>query len=57
MQLEEAYTAEITKLVKYVKRKENTPKQIVRKHNTTSTQQCYRQLDTSRQKYREEQNK
>ena len=49
MQLEAARAVEITKLVEYVDKKEDT--------NTTPTQQCYRQLDASRQKYREKQEK
>jgi hypothetical protein len=57
MQLVVAYAIEITKLVEYVDRKEDPLIQTVRITNTASTQQCYRQLDTSRQKYREEQDK
>ena len=35
MQLEEAYTVEITKLVKYVDRREDPLQQIVRMHQHT----------------------
>jgi hypothetical protein len=35
MQLEEAYTVEITKLVEYVDRKEDPLQQIVRMHQHT----------------------
>ena len=48
MQLEAAHAVEITKLVEYV---------LSEQTNITPIQQCYRQLDTSRQKYREKQEK
>jgi hypothetical protein len=59
MQLEAAHAVEITKLVEYVHRKEDPLIQVVRihQHNTTPTQQCYRQLDAARQKYRKKQEK
>ena len=50
MQLEAAHAVEITKLMEYVDRKEYPLIQVVRTHHTTQTQQCYRQLDASRQK-------
>ena len=51
MQLEEAYTVEITKLVEYVDRKEDPPKQIVRMHQNIINSTML-QTDTSRQNYR-----
>ena len=54
MQLEVAHAVEITKLMEYVDRKEDPLIQI-EQTNTTPTQQCYRQLDASRQKYRKKQ--
>jgi hypothetical protein len=53
-QLEGAHAVEITKLVEFVDSKADPLIQIVRTHQHTSTQQCYRQLDASRQKYRVE---
>ena len=50
MQLEEAHAVGITKLMEYVNRKEDPLIQVVRIHQTTLTQQCYRRLDASRQK-------
>ena len=55
MQLEASHAVEITKLMEYVDRKEDPLIQVVEHINTTPTQQCYRQLDASRQKYREKQ--
>jgi len=43
--------------MEYVENKEDPLIQIVRTHNTTSTQHCYRQLYSSRQNYREEQDR
>jgi hypothetical protein len=60
MQLEAAHTVEVTKLVEYVDRKEDPLIQVVRTHqhtNRTPTEQCYRQLDASRQKYRDKEEK
>jgi hypothetical protein len=55
IQLEEAYAVEITKLVEYVDRKEDPLRHC--SSTNTSTEQCYRQLDASRQNYIEEQEK
>jgi hypothetical protein len=58
MQLEAAHAVEITKLVEYIDRKEEPLKYRLAEHtNTMPTQQCYRQLDVSRQKYRGKQEK
>lgn len=57
MQLEETYVVEITKLMEYVDSKEDPLIQIVRTHIATSTQQCYKQLDASRENYGQEQDK
>jgi hypothetical protein len=47
MQLEEAYVVEIIKLVECVDSKEEY--RLLERANTTSTHQCYRQLDASRE--------
>ena len=57
MQLEAAHAVEITKLVEYVDKKEDPLIQVVKHTNTTPTQKCYRELDASRQTYREKQEK
>jgi len=56
MQLEEAYTVEITKLVEYVDRKEDPLIQTVRRHQHIINS-AELQTDTSRQQYREEEDK
>jgi repressor of nif and glnA expression len=45
MQIEAAHAVEIAKLVEYIDSKKDPLIQIVEHTNTTSTQQCYRQLD------------
>jgi len=57
MQLEGAYLVEITIAVEYVDKKEDPLLQIVRTHQHNIAQQCYRQLDSSIQNYREKQDK
>jgi hypothetical protein len=56
MHLEEDYAVEITKLAKYVDRKEDQLLQTVRK-NQYNINSAVLQLDASRLKYREEQEK
>ena len=57
MHLEAAHAVKIIKLVEYVDRKEDPLIQVVRTHQHTPTQQCYRQLVASCQKYRKKQEK
>ena len=54
MQLEAAHAVEITKLVEYLDWKEDPLIQLSEHTNITPTQQCYRQLYASRQKYKKE---
>jgi len=58
MQLEAAHAVEITKLVEYVDRKVDPLIQVVRTHqHNTDSAVLHRQLDTSKQRYREKQEK
>jgi hypothetical protein len=56
MQLEEAYTVEITKLVEYIDSKEDPLIQTVRMHQHIINSEEL-QTDASRQQYREEEDK
>jgi hypothetical protein len=57
MQVEGAYIAETLKLVEYVESKDDLLIQIVRTHNITQTQHCYRQLTNLRNHFRVKQSK
>lgn len=57
MHLEEAYILEVTKLMEYVDSKEDPLIQIIRTHKHNKLTQCYKELEASRENYKEEKDK
>ena len=54
MHLEEAYVVEVTKLMEYVDSKKDPLIKIIITHQHNKLTQCYRELEASREKYKEE---